>query len=141
MKLIKLQSFISNFAQDMADAMSADPEIKAARQEGLEKVKAVKAAAAAKARSDRKSRKELKAAHKEERKVVALKQKAEFALIRAMHEINSHASKAALTAAKVKMREQLRDIRKEQAEKSTKAEAYTAAESGGITDSIHTTMA
>lgn len=124
MKLIKLQSFMSNFAQDMADAMSADPEIKAARQEGLEKIKEAKAAAANQRREARIGRKLLRAAHKQERRALRCKQGAEFDVLLENQKGCKLSKVEAVTAAKIDKRNKCRDIRKSQAEKSAQADAH-----------------
>lgn len=124
MKLIKLQSIISNFAQDMADAMSADPEIKAARQAGLEKIKAAKDAEATHRREAREQRKLLKVAHKEERLALRKKQDAEFDLLLETQKISEISKVEAINSAKIALREECRDIRKALAAKVAKADAY-----------------
>jgi len=124
MKLVKLQSFISNFAQDVADAMSSDPEIKAARQAGLEKIKAVQAAASAQRREAREHRKLLKVAHKDERAALRKKQEAEFQLLLETQKIVRTNKVEAINSAKIELRETCRDIRKALAAKVAKADAY-----------------
>lgn len=134
MKLVKLQSFISNFAQDMADAMSAVPEIKAARQAGLEKIKAAKEAAAAQRREAREQRKLLKVAHKEERLILRKKQGAEFDLLLETQKISRTNKVEAINSAKIELREKCREIRKILAAKAAKADAYV--ESSPIIEDI-----
>ena len=124
MKLIKIQSLISQFAQDVADAMSSDPEIKAARQAGLEKIKAAKEAASAQRREAREQRKLLKVAHKEERLALRKKQDAEFDLLLENQKLGELNKVEAVTAAKIELRETCRDIRKALAAKVAKADAY-----------------
>ena len=124
MKLIKIQSLISNFAQDMADAMSADPEIKAARKAGLEKIKACREAAAVQRREARQHRKLLKVAHKEERLALRKKQDAEFDLLLETQKIGRTNKVEAINSAKIELRETCRDIRKALAAKVAKADAY-----------------
>jgi hypothetical protein len=124
MKLIKLQSVISNFAQDMADAMSTDPDIKAARRDGLEKIKAAKVEAGAQRREAQQQRKLLKLAHKEERRALRNSQGVEFDLLLETQKIAQSNKAEAVTAAKVELREKCRAIRKALAARAGKADAY-----------------
>lgn len=124
MKLVKLQLFISNFAQDVADAMSSDPEIKAARQAGLEKIKAAKEAVSAQRREAREHRKLLKVAHQDELAALRKKQDAEFDLLLETQKLGELNKVEAVTAAKIELREKCRSLRKILAAKVAKADAY-----------------
>jgi hypothetical protein len=119
-----MKQYISNLLQFAADTLSSDPAIQQARREGNEKIKAAKADSKELRKRCAEQRREIRSLHKQERRALADKQASEYKLLVEEQKLAQAAAKNIIASKKDEMLTTLRQVRKVQQAKITRADNY-----------------